>query len=172
MFAAEIDEHEDRDDRQAQAERNERIAVGARDDEREAEEEERGVENRLQKAGVDGEANVGAQVEAGAAELFDHFLRRGEVDPIAAGREEFERDAAGDKDLIVAEPVGADRGHDDGLVVLQQPGAFEQRLGCGYAAEHIAAGSIAFGRHVGGFGGGELFAELIELPRQDEGRCR
>src|SRR6478735_93372 len=64
LLAAQVDEHKYRDDCQAEAEGDERIAVGACHDERETEEEERGVEDRLQETSVDREANVGAQVEA------------------------------------------------------------------------------------------------------------
>ena len=76
------------------------LRFGARDDERQAEEEQRRVEKRLHEAGVDGDADVGAEVGAGAAELADHFARRGEVAPGGAGREELERHAADDEDLI------------------------------------------------------------------------
>ena len=83
---------------------------------------------------MDGDADIGAQIGAGAAKLLDHFARGGEVAPGGAGGEELERDAADDEDLIVLEPVVAHRRHDDRLAVEQQRRAFEQRFGRGDAA--------------------------------------
>ena len=100
-WQASDDDHEDRDDGQAQADRDERIAIRARDDERQSRGRAASYRGTVAGSGVDRDADIGAEVGAGAAKLLDHFARRREVAPGRAGREELERNAANDEDLVV-----------------------------------------------------------------------
>ena len=57
----------------AQADGEERVAIAARDHQRQAEEEQRRVEKRLHESRVDGDADVGAQVGARAVQLVNQL---------------------------------------------------------------------------------------------------
>ena len=105
-LAAQLHDHEQRHHADAQADREVRIAIAARHHQRQAEEQQRRIEKRLQEARMDRVADVGAQVGARAAQLVDQLARRSVVAPRRAGREKLERHAAHDEHLVRLEPLG------------------------------------------------------------------